>query len=60
MSKEPKNQESGARKFGPGGGFGPMGMGMPVQKAKNFKGTLNRLISYLKPYKLQLLSVLIT
>ncbi|MFP5108040.1 ABC transporter ATP-binding protein [Neobacillus sp. C211] len=60
MSKEPKNQESGARKLGPGGGFGPMGMGMPVQKAKNFKGTLNRLISYLKPYKLQLLSVLIT
>jgi ATP-binding cassette, subfamily B, multidrug efflux pump len=60
MSKEPKNQESGARKFGPGGGFGPMGMGMPVQKAKNFKGTLNRLISYMKPYKLQLLSVLIT
>ncbi|MCM3116334.1 ABC transporter ATP-binding protein/permease [Neobacillus sp. MER 74] len=35
-------------------------MGMPVQKAKNFKGTLNRLISYLKPYKLQLLAVLIT
>jgi len=45
---------------GPGGGFGPMGMGMPVQKAKNFKGTLKRLIGYLKPYKLQLLSVLIT
>ncbi|MEH7481532.1 ABC transporter ATP-binding protein, partial [Neobacillus drentensis] len=63
MSKHQKpEQESGPRKPGPGpgGGFGPMGMGMPVQKAKNFKGTLNRLISYLKPYKLQLLSVLIT
>ncbi|MEY2195579.1 ABC transporter ATP-binding protein [Neobacillus sp. BF23-41] len=63
MSKhQTPEQESGPRKPGPGpgGGFGPMGMGMPVQKAKNFKGTLNRLISYLKPYKLQLLSVLIT
>ncbi|MBT2696427.1 ABC transporter ATP-binding protein [Bacillus sp. ISL-40] len=63
MSKHQKpEQESGPRKpgLGPGGGFGPMGMGMPVQKAKNFKGTLNRLISYLKPYKIQLLSVLIT
>ncbi|MFL6518155.1 MAG: ABC transporter ATP-binding protein [Bacillus sp. (in: firmicutes)] len=53
-------QQSVPRRPGPGGGFGPMGMGMPVQKAKNFKGTLNRLISYLKPHKLQLLSVLIT
>ncbi|MEH7110204.1 ABC transporter ATP-binding protein, partial [Bacillus sp. JJ1764] len=44
----------------PGGGFGPMGMAMPPQKAKNFKGTLNRLIGYLKPYKLQLFAVLLT
>ncbi|MCM3727482.1 ABC transporter ATP-binding protein/permease [Neobacillus cucumis] len=33
---------------------------MPVQKAKDFKGTLKRLVVYLKPYKLQLISVLIT
>jgi len=61
-SNQNHTQETVARKPGPGpgGGFGPMGMGMPVQKAKNFKGTLNRLISYLKPYKLQLLAVLIT
>lgn len=59
-SNQKYTQDNGARKPGPGGGFGPMGMGMPVQKAKNFKGTLNRLISYLKPYKLQLLAVLIT
>ena len=38
----------------------PDGMGMPVEKAKNFKGTLKRLITYLKPYKLQLSLVLIT
>ncbi|MEH7305434.1 ABC transporter ATP-binding protein [Neobacillus drentensis] len=59
-SNQKQNQDTGARRPGPGGGFGPMGMGMPVQKAKNFKGTLNRLISYLKPYKVQLLAVLIT
>lgn len=34
---------------GPGGGFG-----MPVQKAKDFKGTLKRLLGYLKPQRIQL------
>ena len=44
---------------GPGRG-GPMGgFGMPVQKAKNFKGTLKRLIKYLKPHKINLIIVLI-
>ncbi|MCM2532508.1 ABC transporter ATP-binding protein/permease [Neobacillus pocheonensis] len=33
---------------------------MPVQKAKDFKRTLKRLISYLKPHKLHLFAVLIT
>ncbi|MFC5647847.1 ABC transporter ATP-binding protein [Paenibacillus solisilvae] len=38
--------------FGPGGRGGPGGMmGMPVQKAKNFKGTLKRLTGYLKPHR---------
>jgi ATP-binding cassette subfamily B protein len=61
MSKDSnKEQNFGMRKGGPGGGFGPMGMGRPVQKAKDFKGTLKRLISYLTPYKLQLFAVLIT
>ncbi|MEH7418889.1 ABC transporter ATP-binding protein [Neobacillus drentensis] len=55
MSTDSKNQRPG-----PGGGFGPRGIGMPVQKAKDFKGTLKRLIVYLKPYKLQLFSVLLT
>ncbi|RXZ83354.1 ABC transporter ATP-binding protein [Paenibacillaceae bacterium] len=49
--------------FGPGrGGFGQGpggGMGMPVQKAKNFKATLRRLAGYLKPFRVQLLAVLI-
>lgn len=55
MSNESKNQSFGHR--GPGGGR--PGMGLPVQKAKNFKGSLKRLITYLKPYKLQLLLVLL-
>lgn len=42
-------------------GFGPrVGVGAPVQKAKDFKGTFKRLISYLAPYKFQLLAVLIS
>lgn len=46
----------------PGGGFGrgPMGghgMGMPMEKAKNFKGTLKRLLGYLKSRRLRLLTV---
>lgn len=36
---------------GPGGGFGggPMAMG-PVQKAKDFKGTMKKLMGYLRPF----------
>ncbi|MGE5703558.1 MAG: ABC transporter ATP-binding protein [Clostridia bacterium] len=47
--------------FGPGGRGpgGHLGMTMPVQKAKNFKGTLKRLSGYLKPRKYQLLAVLV-
>ncbi|EKN65484.1 ABC transporter [Neobacillus bataviensis LMG 21833] len=59
MSNDSKRQVPGGRGPG-GGGFGPMGMGMAPQKAKNFKGTLKRLVGYLKPYKLQLIAVLIT
>jgi ATP-binding cassette, subfamily B, multidrug efflux pump len=51
---------------GPGPGRGPMGgpggfggFGMPVQKATDFKGTLRRLLGYLRPYRLQLIVVLV-
>jgi ATP-binding cassette subfamily B multidrug efflux pump len=47
----------------PGGGpmgHGPMGgFGMPVQKAKNFKATFRRFISYFLPYKYRLLIILV-
>ncbi|OOR21972.1 ABC transporter ATP-binding protein [Bacillus cereus] len=47
------------REGGPGGG-GPMGGGMrKIEKAKNFKGTMNKLLQYLKPYKLSILVVIL-
>jgi ATP-binding cassette subfamily B multidrug efflux pump len=38
---------------------GPMMMGMPVEKAKDFKGTLRRLAGYLRPHALQLSIVVV-
>jgi ATP-binding cassette subfamily B protein len=35
--------------FGPGGGHGPMGLGMPVEKSKDFRGSLRRLLGELRP-----------
>ncbi|GGA42494.1 ABC transporter ATP-binding protein [Paenibacillus physcomitrellae] len=48
----------GGGPMGPGGGG--RGMGMPVQKAKDFKGTLLRLMKYLKPFRFKLSIVFIT
>lgn len=61
MSQEHRQQPSPQRVRGPrpGGPHGGPGMGMPVEKAKDFKGTLKRLITYLRPHKVQLVSVLI-
>lgn len=53
----------GARPMGMGGPMrgpmGPMPMGMPVQKAKDFKGTVRRLLGYLGPYRFQVGLVLL-
>jgi len=67
MSQERKDLRPGGGLLGgPGGGpggRGPMGMGMgmgmgaPVQKAKDFKGTLKRLLGYLGPRRYRLLAV---
>jgi ATP-binding cassette subfamily B protein len=35
-------------------------IGVPVQKANNFKGSLRRLMNYLKPFKWKLFAVLLT
>lgn len=44
---------------GPGGPGGGPGMRMLTEKAKDFKGTLRRLIKYLRPRMVQLIIVLI-
>ncbi len=56
-----ENKQQGAvRRRGPGGGgHGPGGFGAPVQKAKNFKGTLKRLLQYLKPHRATMIVVLV-
>lgn len=55
MSEQKSNQTSiGGRGFGAGGHFG-----RPVEKAKDFKGSLKRLVRYLRPHKVNLIIVLI-
>ncbi|CAM2922966.1 ABC transporter ATP-binding protein [Paenibacillus sediminis] len=54
MSGRTERRHPGPRPFG-----GGHGMGMPAEKAKDFKGTLKRLIPYLKPHKVKLTIVLI-
>lgn len=51
MSQESRNQKQQA-----GPQFGPR-FGMPVEKAKDFKGTLKRLMVYLKPRRFHLLAI---
>lgn len=54
MTKDSNNQPRAS--FGPRRG----GMGAPVEKAKNFKGTFKRLCRYLLPYTFRLVIVLFT
>jgi len=42
------------RRMGGPGGFGPPG-GMPGEKPKNFKGTMRKLFTHLKPFALQII-----
>jgi len=54
-NKQTPKTETG-RRGGMGGG--PMGpMGKPVEKAKDFKGTLKRLVGYLAPQKIRFIVV---
>jgi ATP-binding cassette subfamily B protein len=59
MSENNKNNKSGGGMGRPGGG--PMGSfaSGPVVKAKDFKGTLKRLLGYLKPQKRNFILVFI-
>ncbi len=56
MSKERRDDKPAGGPFG----RGPMlSMAMPPEKVKDFKGTLKRLVGYLKPYYYKLVTVLI-
>lgn len=54
-----ENRQQHRPRRGPGGHGGPP-MGRPVEKAKDFKGTLRRLVKYLAPRKINLIVVFIT
>ncbi|HEU5348987.1 MAG TPA: ABC transporter ATP-binding protein, partial [Ktedonobacterales bacterium] len=57
-----QNRSTQAQRGGHPGGMmfgGRGGFGMPVQKAKNFRGTLLRLLGYFKPQKYYLIAVLV-
>lgn len=56
MSENRRQGRPGGGMGGPGGG---PGFGRPVEKAKNFKSSLKRLIKYLEPHKVKLIIVLI-
>jgi len=59
MGGSPRPGHPGKGPMGPGPGPGPMGaLGMPVQKAKDFKGTLRRLLAYLRPQRTKLIIVI--
>jgi ATP-binding cassette subfamily B multidrug efflux pump len=51
-------QQQGGRPGGPMGGGAWGAMGRPAEKAKNFKGTLRRLLRYLRPFRVQLATVM--
>ena len=52
-------QPGGPRRGGPFGGHGPMGPMMPGEKARDFRGTMARLLRYLSPYRVAILIVLL-
>lgn len=55
-AKPPQGGRHGGFGGGPGGG---PGMRMPAEKAKDFKGTLRRLVRYLRPRQVQLIIVFV-
>lgn len=57
MSKQKKSPRP-MRGFG-GGHGGHGGFGRPVEKAKNFKKSLRRLVGYLRPHRTKIITVLI-
>jgi ATP-binding cassette subfamily B protein len=57
MAREKKGPEKGRQGGGPRGGG--HGLGRPVEKAKDFKGTVRRLLGYLKNRRISLIIIIV-
>jgi len=52
-----KDLKPGRPVMGFGRGAGPHNIGKPIEKAKDFKGTLRRLLTYLKPHRVKFIII---
>jgi len=57
MVMSEKDLKPGRPMMGFGRGAGPHNIGKPIEKAKDFKGTLRRLLIYLKPYRVKFIII---
>lgn len=54
-----KDLKPGRPMMGFGRGAGPHNIGKPIEKAKDFKGTLRRLLTYLKPHRVKFIIIVL-
>ncbi|HHY04773.1 MAG TPA: hypothetical protein GX534_06275, partial [Thermoanaerobacterales bacterium] len=59
QNKSKDIRTAGVRRKGMGHGAGPRGMLMGGQKARDFKGTMKKIINHLSVYKISLFIVLV-
>jgi ATP-binding cassette subfamily B protein len=57
MVMSEKDPKPGRPIMGFGRGAGPHNIGKPIEKAKDFKGTLRRLLTYLKPHRVKFIII---
>jgi ATP-binding cassette subfamily B protein len=57
MVMSEKDPKPGRPIMGFGRGAGPHNIGKPIEKAKDFKGTLRRLLIYLKPHRVKFIII---
>jgi ATP-binding cassette subfamily B protein len=57
MVMSEKDLKPGRPMMGFGRGAGPHNIGKPIEKAKDFKGTLRRLLAYLKPHRVKFIII---
>jgi len=59
-NQQPQKPQSGLRPGRRGGGGGPgWALSTPVEKAKDFKGSISRLIKYLSQYKVKMALIVV-